>query len=61
MLENSHNAMEADGQMSDPYRLDNGEDHGSLDQVAWRVLAMGLIRLDLEVDQVTRMLFQRRR
>jgi hypothetical protein len=57
MLENSHNSMEADGQMRNPYRLEDGEDNGTLDQVAGRVLAMRLVRLDLEVDQVARMLF----
>lgn len=59
MLENSHNPMEADGQMRDPYRLDHCEDHGSLDQVARRVLTMRLGRLYLEVDQVARMIFER--
>jgi hypothetical protein len=47
--------------MCDSYRLDDGEDDGTLDHVAGRVLAIGLVRLDLEVDQVARMLLQRRR
>jgi hypothetical protein len=59
MLENSHNPMEAYGQMRDPNRLDHCEDHSSLDQVARRVMAMRLVRLYLEVDQVARMLFER--
>jgi hypothetical protein len=47
--------------MGNPYRLEDDEDYGAFDPVAGRVLSIGLVRLDLEVDKVARMLLQRRR
>ena len=58
MFEDSDEAMKADSEMGQSYRLDDLEDHCSLDQIAWRVLSMGFVGLDVKIEEIPRSGFQ---
>ncbi len=53
-LVDAHVAMERNGQVGDPDRLDDGHDHGAVHVVAGGILAMGVGRSDVEIGDVSR-------
>ncbi len=38
--------------MCDPYRLDDGENDGSFDEIPGRILSMGLVGADEEIGEI---------
>lgn len=54
ILENSHIAMQGDGQVGDTNGLDDGKDDGAGDMIAGLVLTMRLVRSDVEIGEVAR-------
>lgn len=60
ILVDPHKSMKADREVSQSYRLDDGQHDRAFNQVAWRVLPMGFVGADVEVSQVASARLQRR-
>ena len=59
ILEDSNKAMQADGQMRQANRFINLQNHSSSHNIPWRVLAIRLIRSDVEFAEILRPRLQR--
>jgi len=55
ILEDLGIAVQRDYKMCNPQRFHNLDDDSATDYVSWGVLAMGVVRLDVEVGEVARL------